>query len=255
MSKPRVLIFDIERIPAWTKPLPIWDLKSLKYKYLTPADIQSWGRTICLAYQWLGESKIHFIAEWQEGGRAAFLEKARDLLTEADVVVGHNMQDFDLPHLEGEFILENMTPAAPSKVFDTLKVMRKHGNLENNQLDTLDKRFGFTGKSDKYRISMAMDAVAGDEKAQRKIELYNRGDIRATKRVYLRLRPVGSVNLSVFFDDSDEVVRCPACTKTKVQKRGVAVTGLGRYQRYQCQDCGAWGKGKKLLSPTVEVRP
>ena len=251
---PRVLIFDIERIPAWTKPLPIWDLKALKYKYLTPADIQSWGRTICLAYQWLGESKIHFIAEWQEGGRAAFLEKARDLLTEADVVVGHNMADFDLPHLEGEFILENMTPPAPSRVFDTLKTMRKHGNLENNQLDTLDKRFGFTGKSDKYRIGMAMDAVNGDVKAQTKIKRYNEGDIRATKRVYLRLRPVGNVNLGVFFDDSDVVVRCGACTKSTVQKRGVAVTSVSRFQRYQCTSCGAWGRGKKALSPTVEVR-
>lgn len=252
---PRILIFDIERVPAWTKPLPIWDMKSLKYKYLGPGDIQSWGRTICLAYQWLGESKIHFIAEWQEGGRLAFLEKARDLLTEADVVVGHNMQDFDLPHLEGEFVLENISQPAPVKVFDTLKVMRKHGNLENNQLDTLDKRFGFTGKSDKYRIDVAMGAVDGDVKMQKKIELYNRGDIRATKRVYLRLRPLGNVNLNVTFDDSADVVRCHACSSTKVQRRGVAVTGLGRYQRFQCQSCSAWGKGKKLLSPTAEIRP
>jgi hypothetical protein len=237
-----------------TKPLEAWSMKDLQYRRLRPDDIDSWGRTICLAYQWLGERKIHFIAEWQEGGRAAFLEKARDLLTECDVVVGHNMQDFDLPHLEGEFILEDMHPPAPSKVFDTLKVMRKHGNLENNQLDTLDKRFGFTGKSDKYRISMAMDAVNGDEKAQRKIELYNKGDIRATRRVYLRLRPVGNVNLGVFFDDSDAVVRCGACTGTKVQKRGVQVTSVSRFQRYQCTSCGAWGRGKKALSPTVEVR-
>ena len=255
MSQPRILIADIERVPAWTKSLPIWDLKSLKYKYLTPADIESWGRTICLAYKWLDSPKIHFLAEWQEGGRSAFLERTRDLLTDADLIVGHNMQDFDLPHLEGEFILENLGRPAPTKVFDTLKVMRKHGNLENNQLDTLDKRFGFSGKSDKYRIDVAMAAVNGDVKAQRKLELYNRGDIRATQRVYLRLRPWGNVNLGVYFDDSDTVVRCPACTSTKVQKRGVQVTGLGRYQRYQCQSCSTWGKGKRLLSPTVEARP
>ena len=252
MSGPRVLIFDIERVPAWTKPLPVWDMQSLKYKYLTPDDIESWGRTICLAYRWFGEARIHFIAEWQEG-REAFLQKAWDLVNEADIVVGHNMQDFDLPHLEGEWVLEDMGLPSPVKVFDTLKVIRKHGNLENNQLDTLDKRFGFSGKSDKYRISMAMDAVNGDEKAQRKIELYNKGDIRATQRVYLRLRPLGRQNLGVYVDGDNPV--CPHCTSKKVQRRGVQVTALGRYPRFHCQGCGGWSKGKKLLEPTTELRP
>ena len=249
----RVLIYDIERIPAWTKPLPIWSMKALKYKYLTPNDIESWGRTICLAYKWLGDKKIHFISEWSTGGREGFLKAAWDLLDEADVVVGHNMQDFDHPHLEGEFILEDMGLPSPVKVFDTLKVMRKHGNLENNQLDTLDKRFGFSGKSDKYRIATAMGAVNGDEKLQRQIERYNKGDIRATERVYLRLRPAGSINLGVYFDD--DLQRCPHCASQKVQKRGVAVTGLGRYQRYQCQSCSGWSKGKRALSATAEGRP
>lgn len=249
----KVLIYDIERTPAWTKPLPIWDMKALKYKYLRPDDIESWGRTICLAYKWADEKKIHFISEWSNGGRVGFLKAAWDLLDEAHVVVGHNMQDFDLPHLQGEFILENLGLPSPVKVFDTLKVMRKHGNLENNQLDTLDKRFGFSGKSDKYRIDVAMGAVNGDEKLQRKIQAYNVGDIRATERVYLRLRPAGSINLGVYFDD--DIHRCPACASTKVQRRGVAVTGLGRYPRLHCQNCGAWSKAKKALGPTAEGRP
>ena len=50
----RVLVLDLERIPAWTKPLPVWDMKGLQNKYLSPDDIETWGRTICLASQWWG---------------------------------------------------------------------------------------------------------------------------------------------------------------------------------------------------------
>ena len=236
----------------WTKRLPAWDMKSLQYRRLSPDDIEEWGRTICLAYRWLGEPRIHFIAEWQEGGREAFVRRSWELYDEADVVVGHNSRNFDTKHLQGEWELEGLGPSSPVKHFDTLLEARKHFNYEANHLDTLTNRFGIPAKTDKYRIEMAMAAVGGDEKARRRIERYNRGDVKASTGLYLRLRPWGSVNLGVFHEG--DVARCPACSSTRLQRRGVAVTALGRYPRYQCQGCGKWSKGKKAEGPTVEVR-
>lgn len=249
----RILICDIERVPGWTKRLPFWSMSGLKNKYLGPSEVDEWGRTICHAYQWLEDRSVSFMSEWEEGGRRGFLERTAALIAEADVIVGHNMRDFDLPHLMGEFILENIPTPPKPKVFDTLRVMQKEGNLENNQLDTLDKRFGFRGKTDKYRIDMAMAAVAGDVNAQKRIERYAKGDIRATKRVYLRLRPLGRLNLGVFVDGNAPV--CPACESTKVQRRGYQTTAAGRYPRFQCTACGAWSRGKKVLGATTELRP
>lgn len=250
---PRILVLDIERLPAWTKPLPVWDMKALKYKYLGPGDIDSWGRTICHAYQWLEDRSVSFMAEWEEGGRKGFLQRTADLLMEADMIVGHNMRDFDLPHLTGEFILEDIPVPPLPKVFDTLRTMQKHGNLENNQLDTLDKRFGHRGKTDKYRIDMAMAAANGDVSQQKRIERYAKGDIKATKRVALRLLPLSRINLGVFVDGVQMV--CSRCASPKVQRRGFTTTQAGRYPRFQCQSCGGWSRGKKLLGPTTELRP
>ena len=255
MSKPRVLIFDIERVPMRTKQLEAWDMKSLQYRRLTPNDIESWGRTICLAYQWLGERKVNFIAEWQEGGRDAFLKKAHEILSEADLVVGHNSIQFDVPHLQGEFALEGLGEPAPFKQFDTLLTARKKFNYEANHLDTLTRRFGLSHKTDKYSSKVAWAAVEGDEKAQRRIQRYNEGDVRATTALYLYLRPWGSYNLGTFVDGADDKLVCPICTSTKLQRRGERASSLGRYPQYQCQSCGKWSKGKRLLSPTVEVRP
>ena len=252
----RILLLDIERTPAWTKPLPVWDMKALKYKYLGPGDIETWSRTICHAYKWLGDRTVSFMAEWEDGGRKGFLERTSALLEEADLIVGHNMRDFDLPHLTGELILENLPVPPLPKVFDTLRTMQKHGNLENNQLDTLDKRFGFTGKTDRYRIEMAMAAVNGDEKAQKRIERYAKGDIKATERVYLRLRPLGRVNLGLFADDPTRPV-CPHCESKKVQRRGYSVKSALRYPRLHCQSCGGWSTAKTAIKEagSVELRP
>jgi hypothetical protein len=254
MSKPKVLVFDIERVPMRTKPLEAWSMKDLQYRRLRPEDIDSWGRTICLAYQWLGERKVHFIAEWQEGGRAAFLQNAHDMLSQADLVVGHNSTSFDVPHLQGEFALEGLGEPEPFKQFDTLLTARKKFNFEANHLDTLTRRFGLRHKTDKYSSKVAFAAVDGDEKAQKRIQRYNEGDVRATTALYLYLRPWGSFNLGTFVDGADETPICPICTSTKLEKRGVRSSSLGRYQQYFCTYCRKWSKGKRLLSPTVEVR-
>jgi predicted RNA-binding Zn-ribbon protein involved in translation (DUF1610 family) len=250
----KILVFDIERIPMRTKSLPVWDMKGLQYRRLSPGEIDRWGRTICLAYRWLGERRTHFLAEWQEGGRIGFLTAARDLLDVADVVVGHNSTSFDVPHLTGEFILEGLTPPSPFKRFDTLLTMRKHGNLEANHLDTLDKRFGFSGKTDKYRIEMAEAAAAGDLAMQRKIERYNKGDIAATVRVYDRLKAWGNLNLGIFQEDPSRPV-CPACGGAHLQRRGYSVKVALRYPRYQCTDCGKWMTSKTSVPGAVAMRP
>jgi hypothetical protein len=250
-SEPKILVLDIERVPMFTKPLPVWTMGDLRNHWLRADEIESWGRTICLAYRWQGDKQIRFIAEWHEG-RKAFLQKAWDLYDEADIVVGHNIVSFDTPHLQGEWLLEDMNLPSPVRQVDTLKLARKGANWEANHLDILDKRFGNRGKSDKYRIQLAMDAVNGDPKAQGKIERYNAGDIRATERVYHRLRPLSKVNVGLFIDDEQPL--CPACGGTKLQRRGYSVTGVSVFPRYRCMTCGKWMRGKKS-ERIVELRP
>jgi hypothetical protein len=228
-------------------------MKSLQYRRLSPDDIEEWGRTICLAYRWFGEP-IQFIAEWQEGGREGFLRAAKDLLLEADVLVGHNSKGFDFAHLKGDLIMAGLGTVPEPKHFDTLLLARKHANWEANHLDTLTKRLGIPAKTDKYRIDVAMAAVSGDEKAQRRIERYNRGDVRASTGLYLKFRALGDINLGLFAEDPSRP-SCTACQSTKLQRRGVAVKNALRYPRFQCTRCGKWMTSKKAEGPSVEMRP
>lgn len=249
----RILVLDCERVPTWTKPLAIWDMKGLMNRRVSPSEVERWGRTICLAYRWGWTGKVEFIAEWQEG-REAYLRKIVELFEEADVLVGHNSEAFDYRHLAGDVMMD-LGVALPSvKHIDTLKLARKHANWEANHLDTLTTRLGIPAKTDKYRIDVAEAAVAGDEKAQRRIASYNRGDVRATTGLAKALLPWSGVNLGLYEDDPSRPV-CPGCGSRNLERRGFLVKVALRYQRWQCRACGKWSSSKRADGPSVEMRP
>lgn len=252
----RILVLDLERVPAWTKPLPFWHPRDLQKKYITADDVQEWGRTICLAYSWYDEREIHFIAEWQEGGREAYLERAKALLEECDVLSGHNSDDFDFDHIKGDLFMAGLGTVPTPKHIDTLKLARGNANWEMNHLGVLTKRLGIPSKNDKYRIDVAQAAVAGDVKAQKRIERYNKGDVRASKGMLKKFLPLSKVNLGLFEDDPTRPV-CPHCKSSKVQRRGYSVKAALRYPRYQCQSCGGWSTSKSAIKEagSVELRP
>jgi hypothetical protein len=72
-------------------------------------------------------------AEWDKGGRGPFLKRVHALMAEADIIVGHNLDNADVPWLKGDFYLPrighphrpNLKPLPPFKTVDTLKVLRK----------------------------------------------------------------------------------------------------------------------------------
>ena len=251
----KLLILDLERIPMWTKPLAAWDLKSLQYRRLSPDDIETWGRTICFGYRWGVKGRIEFAAEWHPGGRGAYLAKAQELLEEADILSGHNSQEFDHKHLAGDLFLEKGVALPKIKHIDTLKLARQNANWEANHLATLTTRLGIPSKNDKYRIEVAMAAVNGDVKAQKRIERYCRGDVRASSGMLEKFLPLSGVNLGLYEEDPTRPI-CTACGSKKIQRRGVAVKQALRYPRWMCTSCGKWMTSKTALpGGSVEMRP
>ena len=98
------------------------------------------------------------------------------------------------------------------------------------------------------------DLGQGDLAAQRRIERYNKGDVRASTGLAKKFLPLSNVNLGLFNDDPTLPV-CPGCGSRRLQRRGVAVKAALRYPRLHCQSCGKWSTSKKALPGAVEVRP
>lgn len=233
----KIAVLDIERMKGRAE-IEFWDLGDFKNRRIHADDVQEWPRTICVAWKWYDRKAVDFAAEWEDGGPEAMLRRAWDVYDTADIVVGHNLQNFDSKKLQGGWKLLGLPKPSPFKTVDTLKVARTELGFESNTLDALCKRLGIPAKTDKYDVEVARRACAGDVLAQRKLKAYNVGDIHATQALYDALRGWMPSHPHIgTLDEAEE--RCNQCGGTNLEKVGTYLAIQIRYVGYRCLDCGA----------------
>jgi DNA polymerase elongation subunit (family B) len=246
----KILIFDIETSAnlGW-----VWG----KYEQNVIEFKQEWF-ILSFAYKWYGERKTHVRAlpDYKTYKRSKTNDKELvkelwELFDEADIVLGHNSDRFDIRKANARFVEHGFTPPAPYKTIDTLKAARKYFNFNSNKLDDLAKKFGIGAKVHHAGWKLWEGCMNGDEKSWNTMKRYNKGDVTLTEKIYKQLRPWMHNHPNINIVD-DKAGACPACGSTKMQKRGYGYTQLGKYQRYQCQ-CGKWSRGKNIRT-AQEIR-
>lgn len=238
-----VLILDIERMKG-TATIEFWDLGDFKNRRIHADDVTLWPRTICAAWNWYSDTKVHFAAEWETGGRDGMLRAIWDAYDKAQIVVGHNLAGFDSRKLATEWAERGWGKPSPWKTVDTLKVARRELGAESNTLDALCKRFGIVAKTDRYDVEVARQACAGNKAAQRKIKAYNVGDISATRGLYDFLRPWDASHPHSVISTTDDRPTCNSCWGDQLTPNGYALANLILYRLYRCA-CGANVKGTR----------
>lgn len=238
---PKILYFDIETAP------------SLGYFWgeLFETDIVAVERPwfmISFSYKWLGEKKIYTKALNDYRSYHKHMEDdsklVKDLykiLDEADVVIAHNGDKFDIRKTYARFIKHGLTPPSPFKSIDTLKAARRFFKFESNKLDALARYLGVGKKLAHTGFDLWRRCMTGDVHAWNKMKQYNRHDIVLLERVYKKLRPfiTNHPNLDVY----QNIGACPACGSYHVQRRGKMVSQVRQYTRLHCEECGHWYKG------------
>jgi hypothetical protein len=110
-----------------------WDRGDLKNRYIHHETVIREPRTTIVCAKWYDQPDVIRLAEWDKGGRGTFLKRVHALMAEADIIVGHNLDNADVPWLKGDFYLPrighphrpNHKPLPPFKTVDTLKVLRR----------------------------------------------------------------------------------------------------------------------------------
>jgi len=194
---------------------------------------------LSVAYQWLG-GKTQVIA-CDNQSEYDLLKKLHKLLDEADIVIAHNGDSFDIKKINARFIVYKFHPPSPYKTIDTKKEAKRIAAFDSNSLENLGIDLG-EGEKIKHRgFAMWEGCMAGKKKDWEEMKKYNKKDVDLLYRVYLRLR--GWIKNHPNFSESGE---CPNCNSRNVQKRGFRVLRYSRYQSLQCQACGAWFRGEKI---------
>lgn len=243
----KVLYIDIETAPATAR---VW---SLREKFIGINQIVERGYTLCFAAQWEGDRKVHFYSRW-EHGHEAMVKAAYDLLNEADMVVHYNGKKFDIPTLNREFVLMSLSPPENYQQLDLYHIVRSTFRFISNKLDAVADELKLSRKTPHKGYALWEEVMAGEPKACRHMEKYNKQDIKVLIELYKRLQ--GWVrrhpNRGLYVQDPTSPV-CPNCGGTHLQKRGIERPArVNAYQRYKCMDCGANARGRVVVDRAGE---
>ena len=180
-------------------------------------------------------------------GEAKMVKRIYALLEEADAVVHYNGKKFDIPKLNAEFIKFGFSPPATYKQIDLLSVARGQFRFASNKLDFVAQHLGLGAKVQHKGMDLWAECIDGDPLAWKQMERYNKQDVRLLPKLYKKLLPwiVNHPNYALYLDTVRPV--CMNCGSSHLQKRGTAKTPTQVYQRYQCNSCGKWMRGKDML--------
>jgi DNA-directed RNA polymerase subunit RPC12/RpoP len=254
--KPKVLIYDIETAPAiglfFGKPWDVNIAKIVQHEYV-----------FGFAYKWLAEEKIYtsYIWDFPKYGRdtkslTGWTNNSKDvvkawakLVNEADILVGHNSDQFDYKQMFGRLPLYNLPPVTKPQMVDTKKAAKQIGYYPSNKLDDLGGMLG-TGRKLPHSgypnaIELWWDCMNNRLKAKKHMVAYNIIDVDRTEALYLKFRPylTNHPNMALIADQPDV---CTTCGQNYgFTSAGFKYTTTTKYRYWLCKNCRHKNRGRK----------
>lgn len=237
-QKPKVLLLDIETSPNLVYTWGLWN------QNIGLNQIVNTSRMLCFSAKWLGATKKNVVF-YNNLNSDNMVQKAWELLDQADAVIHYNGASFDIPHLNREFLETGLGPPSPYQQIDLYRVIRKF-KFQSRKLEHVSRQLGLEGKVKHEGFDLWTKCMAGDEQAWKIMERYNRRDVTLLEDLYEELIPwiPNLPNRRLFEVEAG----CPKCASKHVQKRGVSRTNTSIYQQYQCQTCNGWFRDTARLA-------
>jgi hypothetical protein len=239
---PRVLLIDIETSPLLVYTWGLWQQNIGINQIVEPT------RMLCFAAKWLGEPDTMFFSE-NEHGRLDMVNAAWNLLDQADAVIHYYGSQFDVKHLNREFLDAGLTPPSPFKQVDLKLAVSKRFKFPSNKLQFVSQALGLSGKEATGGFDLWRGCMNGDAKSWKTMEVYNRRDVTLLEEVYEHLLPwIPNVPHRHLYDGHGG--GCPNCGKDGMIEDGLYQTALSSFRRYFCSACGSWFRSSKRVSGT-----
>ena len=250
--KSRLLIYDIENMAelGWSWG-PHYETSIIHVEH--PQHLLS------IAWKWLGESKVHVIAlpdyklyKKDKHSDKALAEAFWPVIDSADIVIGHNSDQFDNKMVNSMFMRHKMNPPSPYATVDTKKVAKQAGRFASNKLDDLGETFNIGKKLKHEGFDLWLGCDRGDPQSWKKMIAYNKQDVRLTEKLYLELRPWVKNHPAMNILDQKPAA-CPKCGGEDMRPgKKYRATNANLYQYYRCQSCGA---SIKARLPEMKLKP
>jgi hypothetical protein len=248
LSKPRILVLDIETAPILANVWKTWK------ENVGLEQIRADWYILSFSAKWLGAKRVIY----RDQSRAkdiendvALMQELHALLDEADMVVAHNGRRFDLKKINVRFLMHRLSPPSPFVIVDTLEIAKRHFAFTSNRLAFLTDQLCAEKKlthAEFPGFTLWKECLAGNRKAWAEMKRYNIQDVVSLEELYLLLRPWAEGHPNVAAYSEPDRPACPRCGSEDMRQKGYRHTQVGRYARFQCNGCGGWARGRLMVN-------
>lgn len=218
----RVLIYDIETSYNIVKSWRIgFNLN------INPDDIIHERAIICISYKWQGEDQVYNL-KWDNNQSDKFLlEQFIPVLNEADLIVAHNGDRYDLKFIKTRAIKHGLSMLVKYNQFDTLKVAKSKFMFNSNKLDYISKFLGAKGKI-KTEMKLWDDIIMNKcSQAMNRMLEYCDEDVRQLEKVYHMFKYADNPRLHVGVLNGDTKQTSPITGSTNIEWVKTITTNRG----------------------------
>lgn len=208
--------------------------------FVSYKDIVRERAVICVALKWQGDPVQTFTWDRHQCDKA-MLRKVIPIIAQADEVVGHNIERFDIGWLRGRALFHGLQLPLVRMV-DTLKWARKYYNFNSNRLDYLARFFGIGQKTEAFTEgagSWRKVFLDNDRRELKRMVEYCANDVSGLlEPVWERFSIVCPAATHAGVIEHGEKWSCPRCASHHVYQNQRKVTAMGS-ERFtmHCKDC------------------
>lgn len=236
MNKIKRLFFDIETSPNiglfWTSGYRL---------NISHDNIIKERAIICICYKWEGEDRTYALHWDNNQNDKTLLEKFINIANEADEMVGHNGDRFDLPWIRTRCLFHRIPVFPNYTTIDTLKNARSKFKFNSNKLDYIAKFLGIGQKIHTGYDLWKKVVLDKNKDALNEMIEYCKNDVELLEKVYNEMSNYIPSKTHQGVLMGGEKHSCQGCgsENLKFSKKRISAMGIPRIQM-QCNDCGKY---------------
>jgi hypothetical protein len=239
----KVLHLDCETTPMRVYTHYIGSKVSLNH-----GQIKTNSQVMCVQFKFEGEKKAKYL-EWDKVGKAEFddaslLDATAELIGQADIIVGQNLDAFDMKVLQGRMAILDLEPFNYDITLDILKLSRKSFRFASQRLDYRSKLYGNVGKN-RMEFQDWIDVLEGIVPVSKKMAPYGCVDVDEAQFIlhrefnHYRKLPKNIEKIILSFIAKPIKIECAYCaTSKKGSKYDVTITSqTSKSIKAKCNRC------------------
>ena len=234
MTKPKRLFFDCETAPN------VGLFWSAGYKQQISYDnIIKERAIICICYKWQGSDKVYGLQWDAKQDDKKMLQEFIKVANEADELVGHNGDKFDLAWIRTRCLFHGIEMFPRYITIDTLKQARSKFRFNSNKLDYIAKYLGVGKKIETtYGLWKAIVLDKCKDSMNKMVE-YCKGDVKILEEVFIKMSSHIDIKSHHGMLAGGKRHSCPECGGYEIAINNTRITASGiKKHQMKCNDCG-----------------